>query len=88
MNEILHRMNKIFGAVVSVLNFSQYTRLEEILRKIYLGGILDFIYMAYPFLMSFVIVIETSQYIKDWRWLVAIGLSVFFIAKFILVPTP
>jgi hypothetical protein len=74
------RISKLSSLLLGIVTFIRLTsgsKVEDFLRWIHLGGLLDFVLNHYNLIAPVLVVGFLLQWIKDWRWLAGIGLLVF-----------
>lgn len=84
MFEYISKTSAVLISIVSLFRISKGTWVESFFRWLYLGPILDLVYAHYIWIMICLIVIFLTRWIKDWRWLLGIGMAlvVFFTFAF------
>lgn len=85
MIEITKYLSKTSGFFIGFIGFLilvKGTWVETFFRWIFLGVILDFVYLHYVWIMITLTVIFFTRWIKDWRWLLFIGLLVYVFFSF------
>jgi hypothetical protein len=82
MFEYISKGSSVIMAIVSVFKLAENTWIEDFFRWMYLGGLLNFIYNYYPFIMISLIVVFLSRWVKDWRWLLSIGVAMLLFFTF------
>jgi hypothetical protein len=79
-------VSKIAGAlmtIISLFRISNETALGDFFRFLGLGSLMDFIFSTYEVLMSILLVLVISRWVRDWRFL--LGAFLFFLAFFFLL---
>lgn len=70
--------------VFSLVKLTAGTWFERFLRWALLGAFVDFVHKYHDLVVPFLIVGIAIKWIKDKRWLVAIGLLVFIFLKWVI----
>jgi hypothetical protein len=82
--EYVSKTSSILMGVVSLFKVGEGTSIEAFFRWLHLGGLMDFIFAQYHYIMAVLLVIFLTKWIKDWRWLLGIGLAFIVFVRFVL----
>jgi phosphoglycerol transferase MdoB-like AlkP superfamily enzyme len=82
--EYVSKASSILMGAVSLIKVGEGNSIEAFFRWLRLGGLLDFVYAQYHYIMAILLVIFLSKWIKDWRWLLGIGVAFLLFVQFVL----
>lgn len=82
--EFISKASSIIMGIVSLFKVGEGTSIEAFFRWVRLGWLMDFVYAHYNHIMAVLLVIFLSKWIKDWRWLLGIGIAFLLFVQFVL----
>lgn len=84
MFEYISKTASVFLTILGFIMVIKGSVVEEFFRWIYLGFVLDFVYHFYVLITTFLVVAILARWIKDWRYLLVLGVFVFLFITFVL----
>lgn len=82
--EIISKIAGGLMVIVTVIRLMEGSRLADFVYWLGLGRIVEFVIQFYPIIAAILVVGVVFKSVRDWKWLLAIGFTVWLIALFIL----